>query len=172
MMIRIEEELGATLCSYNCISLDLTVGAVAAILSQKELVASVLFTLALNHKQMSAIICAFIFEPSPGGTCQPNCRSLPDNAFLECFEFTHESKAKNLITWTNTIMRSNRLKIRLQGLQRFAHFVQLLDRLGLPACLFRPILRQTWPECWVPEFSSTARCGCRSESERLGSSID
>ncbi|TXG70108.1 hypothetical protein EZV62_005043 [Acer yangbiense] len=39
---------------YNCISLGLTVGAVAAILSQKELVASVLFTLALNHKQMSA----------------------------------------------------------------------------------------------------------------------
>ncbi|KAK1578510.1 hypothetical protein Q3G72_030818 [Acer saccharum] len=39
---------------YNCISLGLTVGAVAAILSQKELVASALFTLALNHKQMSA----------------------------------------------------------------------------------------------------------------------
>ncbi|KAI3939951.1 hypothetical protein MKW98_029727 [Papaver atlanticum] len=38
---------------YNCISLGLTIG-VAAILSKNELVACVLFSLALNHKQMSA----------------------------------------------------------------------------------------------------------------------
>lgn len=37
---------------YNCISLGLTVGAVAAILSDRDLVASVLFSLALNHKQV------------------------------------------------------------------------------------------------------------------------
>ncbi|CAK9167607.1 unnamed protein product [Ilex paraguariensis] len=36
---------------YNCISLGLTVGAVAAILSNRDLLASVLFSLALNHKQ-------------------------------------------------------------------------------------------------------------------------
>lgn len=40
------------LWQYNCISLGLTLAAVAAILSQKELVASFLFTLALNHKQV------------------------------------------------------------------------------------------------------------------------
>ncbi|KAF8407821.1 hypothetical protein HHK36_006957 [Tetracentron sinense] len=37
---------------YNCISLGLTIGAVAAILSKNELVACVLFSLALNHKQV------------------------------------------------------------------------------------------------------------------------
>ncbi|KAH9675789.1 putative dolichyl pyrophosphate Man9GlcNAc2 alpha-1,3-glucosyltransferase [Citrus sinensis] len=39
---------------YNCISLGLTVAAIAAILSQRELLASCLFTLALSHKQISA----------------------------------------------------------------------------------------------------------------------
>ncbi|KAK2986813.1 hypothetical protein RJ640_011038 [Escallonia rubra] len=47
---------------YNCISLGLTVGAVAAILSDKELVASVLFCLALNHKQMSAYFAPAFFS--------------------------------------------------------------------------------------------------------------
>ncbi|XP_037492067.1 probable dolichyl pyrophosphate Man9GlcNAc2 alpha-1,3-glucosyltransferase isoform X4 [Jatropha curcas] len=37
---------------YNCISLGLTLGAVAAVLSQKNLVAAVLFCLSLNHKQV------------------------------------------------------------------------------------------------------------------------
>lgn len=37
---------------YNSISLGLTVGAVAAILSRHEIVGSVLFSLALNHKQV------------------------------------------------------------------------------------------------------------------------
>lgn len=37
---------------YNCISLGFTVGAAAAILSQKDLIASALFCLALNHKQV------------------------------------------------------------------------------------------------------------------------
>ncbi|MCI20355.1 ALG6 ALG8 glycosyltransferase family protein, partial [Trifolium medium] len=36
---------------YNCISLGFTVAAVAAILSGKDLVGSVLYCLALNHKQ-------------------------------------------------------------------------------------------------------------------------
>ncbi|GAV75662.1 Alg6_Alg8 domain-containing protein [Cephalotus follicularis] len=47
---------------YNSISLGLTVGAVAAILAQKELVASVLFSLALNHKQMSAYYAPAFFS--------------------------------------------------------------------------------------------------------------
>ena len=37
---------------FNCISLGLTIGAVAAIFSNRELVASALFTLALSHKQV------------------------------------------------------------------------------------------------------------------------
>jgi alpha-1,3-glucosyltransferase len=37
---------------YNCISLGLTLGAVAAVLSQKDLLACVLFCLSLNHKQV------------------------------------------------------------------------------------------------------------------------
>ena len=37
---------------YNCISLGLTVAAVAAILSDRDVVGSVLFSLALNHKQV------------------------------------------------------------------------------------------------------------------------
>lgn len=41
---------------YNCISLGFTVGAVAAILSGKDLVGSVLYCLALNHKQVSLLL--------------------------------------------------------------------------------------------------------------------
>ncbi|XP_057960915.1 probable dolichyl pyrophosphate Man9GlcNAc2 alpha-1,3-glucosyltransferase [Malania oleifera] len=47
---------------YNCISLGLTVGAVAAILSSKDLLASSLFCLALNHKQMSAYFAPAFFS--------------------------------------------------------------------------------------------------------------
>ncbi|KAL8217800.1 hypothetical protein R6Q57_021173 [Mikania cordata] len=47
--------------NYNCISLGLTVGAVAAVLSDKDLVSSFLFSLALNHKQMSAYYAPAFF---------------------------------------------------------------------------------------------------------------
>lgn len=47
---------------YNCISLGLTVAAIAAILSQRELLASCLFTLALSHKQMSAYYAPAFFS--------------------------------------------------------------------------------------------------------------
>ncbi|KDP32946.1 hypothetical protein JCGZ_12977 [Jatropha curcas] len=47
---------------YNCISLGLTLGAVAAVLSQKNLVAAVLFCLSLNHKQMSAYFAPAFFS--------------------------------------------------------------------------------------------------------------
>lgn len=46
---------------YNCISLGLTVGAVAAICSRKDVLASILFCLALNHKQMSAYFAPAFF---------------------------------------------------------------------------------------------------------------
>ncbi|KAL9343846.1 hypothetical protein Peur_064277 [Populus x canadensis] len=47
---------------YNCISLGLTLGAVAAVLSQKDLLACVLFCLSLNHKQMSAYYAPAFFS--------------------------------------------------------------------------------------------------------------
>ncbi|XP_072998264.1 probable dolichyl pyrophosphate Man9GlcNAc2 alpha-1,3-glucosyltransferase [Typha latifolia] len=47
---------------YNCISLGLTVGAIAAVLSSNELVASALFTLAINHKQMSLYFAPAFFS--------------------------------------------------------------------------------------------------------------
>lgn len=47
---------------YNCISLGLTVGAIAAIISGKQLVGSFLFCLALNHKQMSAYFVPAFFS--------------------------------------------------------------------------------------------------------------
>ncbi|XP_057522238.1 probable dolichyl pyrophosphate Man9GlcNAc2 alpha-1,3-glucosyltransferase isoform X2 [Amaranthus tricolor] len=47
---------------FNCISLGLTIGAVAAIFSNRELVASALFTLALSHKQMSAYFAPAFFS--------------------------------------------------------------------------------------------------------------
>ncbi|GMI71874.1 hypothetical protein like AT5G38460 [Hibiscus trionum] len=47
---------------YNCISLGLTIAAIAAALSQKDLVASVLYCLALNHKQMSAYFAPAFFS--------------------------------------------------------------------------------------------------------------
>ncbi|KAI4346869.1 hypothetical protein L6164_007732 [Bauhinia variegata] len=47
---------------YNCISLGLTIGAVAAILTGKDLVASFLYCLALNHKQMSAYFAPAFFS--------------------------------------------------------------------------------------------------------------
>ncbi|KAL1536906.1 dolichyl-P-Glc:Man9GlcNAc2-PP-dolichol alpha-1,3-glucosyltransferase [Salvia divinorum] len=46
---------------YNCISLGLTTAAVAAILSNRDLVGSMLFCLALNHKQMSAYYAPAFF---------------------------------------------------------------------------------------------------------------
>ncbi|KAG8380834.1 hypothetical protein BUALT_Bualt06G0057700 [Buddleja alternifolia] len=46
---------------YNCISLGLTTAAVAAILSDRDLVGSMLFSLALNHKQMSAYYAPAFF---------------------------------------------------------------------------------------------------------------
>ncbi|KAI3451759.1 hypothetical protein Pfo_008424 [Paulownia fortunei] len=46
---------------YNCISLGLTTAAVAAILSNRDLVGSLLFCLALNHKQMSAYYAPAFF---------------------------------------------------------------------------------------------------------------
>ncbi|GLJ43800.1 hypothetical protein SUGI_0911850 [Cryptomeria japonica] len=46
---------------YNCISLGFTVGAIAAVISRRELLASVLFCLALNHKQMSAYYAPAFF---------------------------------------------------------------------------------------------------------------
>nr|XP_027076689.1 probable dolichyl pyrophosphate Man9GlcNAc2 alpha-1,3-glucosyltransferase isoform X2 [Coffea arabica] len=47
---------------FNCISLGLTVAAVAAILSDRDVVGSVLFSLALNHKQMSAYFAPAFFS--------------------------------------------------------------------------------------------------------------
>lgn len=47
---------------YNCISLGLTVAAVAAILSDRNVLGSVLFSLALNHKQMSAYFAPAFFS--------------------------------------------------------------------------------------------------------------
>jgi alpha-1,3-glucosyltransferase len=40
------------LLQYNCISLGLTLGAIAGVLSRNELIAAALFTLAINHKQV------------------------------------------------------------------------------------------------------------------------
>ncbi|KAF3449630.1 hypothetical protein FNV43_RR10361 [Rhamnella rubrinervis] len=45
--------------SYNCISLGLTVGAIASVLSDKDLVASVLYCLALSHKQVLSLLTPF-----------------------------------------------------------------------------------------------------------------
>ncbi|KAL5713869.1 dolichyl-P-Glc:Man9GlcNAc2-PP-dolichol alpha-1,3-glucosyltransferase [Ranunculus cassubicifolius] len=47
---------------YNCISLGLTIGAVAAILFKNELVGCLLFSLALNHKQMSLYLAPAFFS--------------------------------------------------------------------------------------------------------------
>ncbi|GAB4832306.1 hypothetical protein Ancab_006317 [Ancistrocladus abbreviatus] len=47
---------------YNCISLGFTLGAIAAILSNRELVACALFCFALNHKQMSVYFAPAFFS--------------------------------------------------------------------------------------------------------------
>lgn len=47
---------------YNCISLGLTVAAVAAILSDRDIIGSIFFCLALNHKQMSAYFAPAFFS--------------------------------------------------------------------------------------------------------------
>ncbi|KAG9453021.1 hypothetical protein H6P81_005925 [Aristolochia fimbriata] len=46
---------------YNCICLGFTVGAVAAVLAKHDLLASVLFSLALNHEQKSAYFAPTFF---------------------------------------------------------------------------------------------------------------
>lgn len=62
---------------FNGISLGLTMGAVAAILSSRELVACALFTFALSHKQMSAYFAPAFFSHLLGRCLR--CR----NPFLE-----------------------------------------------------------------------------------------
>ncbi|KAJ4902335.1 hypothetical protein Rs2_16286 [Raphanus sativus] len=47
---------------YNCISLGLTVGAIAAVLCGSEVLTCVFFTLALSHKQMSAYFAPAFFS--------------------------------------------------------------------------------------------------------------
>ncbi|KAK8446015.1 hypothetical protein SEVIR_9G420500v4 [Setaria viridis] len=44
---------------YNCISLGLTLGAIAGVLSRNELIAAALFTLAINHKQVISRLAPF-----------------------------------------------------------------------------------------------------------------
>ncbi|KAE8722586.1 putative dolichyl pyrophosphate Man9GlcNAc2 alpha-1,3-glucosyltransferase [Hibiscus syriacus] len=66
---------------YNCISLGLTMAAIAAVLSQKDLVASVLYCLALNHKQMSAYFAPAFFSYLLG-KCLKNKNPLVDLAKL------------------------------------------------------------------------------------------
>ncbi|KAJ8505822.1 hypothetical protein OPV22_006708 [Ensete ventricosum] len=47
---------------YNCISLGFTIGAIAAVLSQNDFAASALFSLAINHKQMSLYFAPAFFS--------------------------------------------------------------------------------------------------------------
>ncbi|CAI9772736.1 unnamed protein product [Fraxinus pennsylvanica] len=61
---------------YNCISLGLTIAAVAAIFSDRDLVGSVFFCLALNHKQMSAY-----YAPAFFGYLLGKCLRHPNPAF-------------------------------------------------------------------------------------------
>ncbi|KAG0496657.1 hypothetical protein HPP92_001348 [Vanilla planifolia] len=64
---------------YNCISLGLTLGAVAAILSGHDFIASALFSLAINHKQ--------IFVALLGVSCTVSERhviSEPELLFIAC----------------------------------------------------------------------------------------
>ncbi|KAG9442088.1 hypothetical protein H6P81_017942 [Aristolochia fimbriata] len=49
------------LAQYNCISLGFTVGVVVVVLAKHDLLASVLFSLVLNHKQMSAYFAPAFF---------------------------------------------------------------------------------------------------------------
>jgi alpha-1,3-glucosyltransferase len=46
---------------YNCISLGLNLVAVAAILSNNDIVGSIFFTLAINHKQVCLSFSLFLF---------------------------------------------------------------------------------------------------------------
>ncbi|KAH7667423.1 Dolichyl-P-Glc:Man(9)GlcNAc(2)-PP-dolichol alpha-1,3-glucosyltransferase protein [Dioscorea alata] len=47
---------------YNCISLGLTLGAVAAVISDKDVIGAIMFTLAINHKQMSMYFAPAFFS--------------------------------------------------------------------------------------------------------------
>ncbi|KAL5218925.1 hypothetical protein ABZP36_019609 [Zizania latifolia] len=47
---------------YNCISLGLTLGAITGVLSGNELVAAALFSLSINHKQMSLYFAPAFFS--------------------------------------------------------------------------------------------------------------
>ncbi|KAI3853627.1 hypothetical protein MKW98_025144 [Papaver atlanticum] len=69
---------------YNCTSLGLTVGAVAAIFSKNKLVACILFSLAFNHKQNSDKrdfcsrkykCCHWYRQPSRRSHRMPNLRA-------------------------------------------------------------------------------------------------
>ncbi|XP_010278445.1 PREDICTED: probable dolichyl pyrophosphate Man9GlcNAc2 alpha-1,3-glucosyltransferase isoform X2 [Nelumbo nucifera] len=78
---------------FNCISLGFTIGAVAAIFSKHELVASVLFSLALNHKQMSAYFALAFFSHLLGKCLR---RQKP---FLEVLKLGLVVLGTFIITW-------------------------------------------------------------------------
>ncbi|KAI4389311.1 hypothetical protein MLD38_001548 [Melastoma candidum] len=98
---------------YNCISLGLTVGAVASILSQKDLIACVLFSLALNHKQMSAYFAPAFFCHLLGKSLQRN------NPILEVLKLGIVVIGTFSIVWWPYLYSSDAI---LQVLSRLAPF--------------------------------------------------
>lgn len=78
---------------YNCISLGLTLGAIAALLSDKDLIACVLYSLALNHKQMSAYFAPAFFSHLLGKCIR---RRYP---LLEVFKLGLVVSGTFLIVW-------------------------------------------------------------------------
>ncbi|KAK9272590.1 hypothetical protein L1049_002964 [Liquidambar formosana] len=78
---------------YNCFSLGLTDGAVAAILSKRELIACIFFSLALNHKQMSAYFAPAFFSHLLG-----KCLRRP-NSFLEVSKLGFVVLGTFIVVW-------------------------------------------------------------------------
>ncbi|XP_009597819.1 probable dolichyl pyrophosphate Man9GlcNAc2 alpha-1,3-glucosyltransferase isoform X1 [Nicotiana tomentosiformis] len=98
---------------YNCISLGFTVAAVSAILSDRDIFGSILFTLALNHKQMSAY-----FAPAFFGYLFGKCLRR-QNPFLEVLKLGLAVLGTFIVLWWPYLYS---LEAPLEVLSRLAPF--------------------------------------------------
>lgn len=106
---------------YNCISLGFTVAAVAAILSGKDLFGSVLYCLALNHKQVNplchciGLFCCSFFLISSSYSTWSNESSSYSIWFMEYRQILYVLINYNLIICGHLLVLFVVLSVKLES---------------------------------------------------------
>lgn len=98
---------------YNCISLGLTLAAIAAVFSNHELIAAFLYSLAINHKQMSIYFAPAFFSHLLGKCLKRN------NPILEIIKLGSVVLATFAIVWWPYLYSMDAIKEVLTRLAPF-----------------------------------------------------